>query len=75
MDLFLDFLEIKPLAASIVGTAQRIISQPACSRAGSELLSASTSSVFVFVMDWIKIGLPPNASVSDLNHFCMISVQ
>ena len=45
--------------ASIFGTAQRMISQPAFSRARIWATVASTSSVFVFVIDCILIGLPP----------------
>ena len=47
------------LAASMVGTAQRMMSQPAASRARIWAAVASTSSVLVLVMDWIIMGLPP----------------
>ena len=43
----------------MVGTAQRMISQPAFSSARICATVASTSSVFVLVIDWIATGLPP----------------
>ena len=46
-------------AASIVGTVQRISSQPASSSRWICATVAFTSSVLVFVMDWIRIGFPP----------------
>ena len=46
-------------AASSVGTATRMISQPACSRRRICCTVASTSSVAVLHMDWMLTGAPP----------------
>ena len=53
-------------AASMVGTVQRIISQPAFSRRLIWATVFSTSSVGVFVMDCIKTGLPPPITLSPI---------
>ena len=46
-------------AASIVGTATRIMSQPACSSFKICATVAAASSVLVLHIDWIRIGFPP----------------
>ena len=54
------------LAASMVGTVQRMISQPACSNLWICSTVAFTSSVLVLVIDWIRIGFPPPISRSPI---------
>ena len=46
-------------ASSVFGTAQRTTSQPAEARAAICAVVASTSCVFVSVMDWTATGAPP----------------
>ena len=54
------------LAASSVGTVQRMISQPALVSSFIWATVAATSSVLVFVMDWIRIGFPPPMILSPI---------
>ena len=46
-------------ASSVFGTATRTISQPAEARAAICAVVASTSCVFVSVIDWTTTGAPP----------------
>ena len=46
-------------ASSVFGTATRTISQPAEARAAIWAVVASTSCVFVSVIDWTTTGAPP----------------
>ena len=46
-------------ASSLFGTATRTISQPALASAAIWAVVASTSCVFVSVIDWITTGAPP----------------
>ena len=46
-------------AASMVGTATRTISQPACSKRSIWATVAATSSVRVLHMDWMATAAPP----------------
>src|SRR2546429_721618 len=46
-------------ASSVFGTAQRTTSQPADARAAICAVVASTSCVFVRVIDWTTTGAPP----------------
>lgn len=52
-------MAFKLSAASMVGTATRMISQPACSSLKIWATVAAASSVFVLHIDWIRIGFPP----------------
>jgi len=53
-------------AASMVGTATRMMSQPAASSLRIWSTVASTSSVFVLHMDWISTGFPPPITLSPI---------
>ncbi len=46
-------------ASSVFGTATRTISQPALASAATWAVVASTSYVFVVVIDWTTTGAPP----------------
>ena len=59
-------------AASIVGTATRMISHPAFSSLKICATHASTSSVFVFVIDWIAIFSPPPMHTSPICTFLVL---
>ena len=61
-------------AASRFGTVQRMISQPAASRRRICYVVFSTSSVRVFVMDWIRMGLPPPITLSPIRIFFVWSL-
>ena len=50
----------------MVGTATRMMSQPAASKARIWLTVAFTSSVFVLHMDWIRTGFPPPIFLSPM---------
>ena len=50
-------------ASSIFGTAQRTISQPADASAAICAVVASTSCVFVRVIDWTTTGAPPPIAI------------
>ena len=53
-------------AASMVGTATRIMSHPASSRRWICSIVAATFSVFVLHMDWIRTGFPPPIFLSPI---------
>jgi len=61
-------------AASGVGTAQRMISHPAFSSSRICRTVASASSVFVFVIDWIRTGLPPPMTRSPMRTVLVCSL-
>ena len=53
------FISFNAFAASISGTAHRIISQPAFSSSFISVSVDFTSLVSVFVMDWTDMGASP----------------
>ena len=61
-------------AASMVGTATRMIWHPACSRRRICATVAATSSVAVLHMDWMATGAPPPMTTPPM-FICLLTVS
>ena len=68
-------ISLRASAAFMVGTATRIISQPAFSRLKIWFIVDFTSSVFVLHMDWMRTGFPTDHPVANMNNFRILSAH